>query len=103
MKPLTKIFLAISIGATLIGFSGIGTSVFWTLAKPVGAIFFVVFFIFYLLEDESEKFAEEERRKHQHYFPEPSPAKLDLGQAPLLPEIQAPARPPVVEKIRSAA
>lgn len=71
MKPLTKTFLALSIVLLLIGFIGGGTHPLWDLPKPLGAVFFVLFYIFFLLEKESDLFlADEAAKSHLNSAPD---------------------------------
>lgn len=48
-----NIFLTISLLAFAIGFSSVGESIYWDMCLPVGAIFFMLFMIFNLLEKEA--------------------------------------------------
>jgi hypothetical protein len=49
---IKNIALTISSIGFAIGFSDAGESTFWYMGRPIGAIFFIVFFIFMLLEKE---------------------------------------------------
>jgi hypothetical protein len=56
---LKNICLAISIIGFAIGFSDARENIFFYLGRPVGAVFFILFFIFMLLENEAAKFDQE--------------------------------------------
>lgn len=53
---LKNIFLTTALIAFAVGFSDVGESVFWYLSRPVGAILFMLFMIFTLLEKEAALF-----------------------------------------------
>lgn len=50
---LKTLFLVISLVAFAIGFVDAGESIFWYMGLPVGAIFFMLFMVFMVLEKES--------------------------------------------------
>lgn len=52
--------LTISLLAFAIGFSDLQENIFFWLARPVGAIAFIVFFILFLLEEDYALFDESE-------------------------------------------
>jgi hypothetical protein len=56
---LPKIFLAISLPTFLFSLTAVGSSVAYGVLKPLGAVFFILFFISQLLEKEAAKFDEE--------------------------------------------
>ncbi len=56
-----NIFLTLSLAAFAIGFSDAGDSIFWDTARPIGAILFMLFMIFNLLENESALLDEQNR------------------------------------------
>lgn len=52
MSKLTKTFLALCLLASIVGFTPATSSLAWGLFKPLGAVFFILFFIFRLLEND---------------------------------------------------
>ena len=60
MKKTTKVLLLISLTAWAVGFT---THVLWGIGMPIGAIFFGLFLIFKVLENEVAKFDEEQRQR----------------------------------------
>ena len=65
MKKLPKLLLAISLTGFAVGFfvtlSGFQFAPGWTVALPTGAIFFGLFLIVFMLQNEMAKFDEEQR------------------------------------------
>jgi hypothetical protein len=47
---LKHVLLGISLVAFAIGFAGIGRSEIWDLAKPLGAVFFILYYIVMMLD-----------------------------------------------------
>lgn len=60
---IKNIALALSILGFAIGFSNLQENIYFWLGRPVGAIFFIVYFIFALLEKEYGLLDEQERAK----------------------------------------
>jgi hypothetical protein len=56
---LKHIFLAISLPAFLVSLTTVGSSLAYGVLKPLGAVFFILFFISHLTEKEAAKFDEE--------------------------------------------
>jgi hypothetical protein len=63
---LKKILLSVSLIALTIGFCGIGQASQWGVSLPLGAVFFILFFIVTLLEKETALYDAEEQRKSAH-------------------------------------
>jgi hypothetical protein len=67
MKKLPKFFLTVCLTAfavaAVVGFINIKAHPPWAVALPAGAIFYGLFLSSYMLEDEVEKFDEEEAKK----------------------------------------
>ncbi|EEF62866.1 hypothetical protein [Pedosphaera parvula] len=59
---LKKILLTCSLIALGIGFSDVGEASQWGLGRPLGAVFFILYFIVMLLEKESALYDAEQRR-----------------------------------------
>ena len=53
MTKLTKLFLLISVVAFGVSLTGPGSEILWGMAKPTGAVFFVLFMIFRFLGQET--------------------------------------------------
>lgn len=53
MTKLTKLFLLISVVTFGIGLTAPGGEILWGMAKPTGAVFFVLFMIFRFLSQET--------------------------------------------------
>lgn len=62
---LKKILLACSVIAFAIGFSDIGEASQWGAGVPLGAVFFILFFIVTVLEKEAALYDAEEREKFE--------------------------------------
>ena len=69
MTTLSKTFLAVSVtgfaAGSVIDFGGFNVIPALTVALPLGAVFFGLFLISFMLEKEMAKFDEEELRKLQ--------------------------------------
>jgi hypothetical protein len=69
MTTLSKTLLAVSVtgfvAGSIIDFGGFNLNPAWTVALPVGAIFFGLFLISFMMEKEMAKFDEEESMKMQ--------------------------------------
>ena len=63
IKKVKNFALAISIFAFAIGFSDLQENMFFWMGLPVGAVAFIVFFLFMLLEKEYAILDEQERLK----------------------------------------
>lgn len=50
MKPLSKILLAVCILGLVLGLADVGNAMFSGLARAIGAVFFILFFITRVLE-----------------------------------------------------
>jgi len=61
MSKWPKIFLAMSIVTFGFGLTSVGSSIGYGILKPVGAIFFMVFYLTQLLEKEAARYDEEHR------------------------------------------
>jgi hypothetical protein len=80
MTIFTKTLLAASLIGFILGgvidFSNLTTNPTWTVAMPLGAVFFGLFLISYMLQKEMAEFDREEALKLQlvaHETPEPAP------------------------------
>lgn len=62
MKP-SQIFLITSILTFGVGLMDPGESVFWFMMRPIGAVLFLLYFIFQLLDKEAALLDEQERKK----------------------------------------
>ena len=58
MTKTTKILLAVSLSSLALGF----TPILWGVGKPIGAIFFGLFLISKILENETALYDEEQHR-----------------------------------------
>ncbi|MEY2430060.1 MAG: hypothetical protein QOJ40_2945 [Verrucomicrobiota bacterium] len=69
MKKLPKFFLTVCLTALATGavvcFSNINAHPSWAVAFPIGAIFYGLFLSAYMLQDEVERFDEEEAKKRR--------------------------------------
>jgi hypothetical protein len=69
MTALSKILLTLSLtgftAGSVIDFGGFNLNPSWTVALPLGAVFFGLFVISFMLEKEMAKFDEEEAKKLQ--------------------------------------
>jgi hypothetical protein len=85
MTTLSKTFLAISatgfVTGSIVDFGGFSVNPSWTVALPLGAVFFGLFLILFMLEKEMAKFDEEESMKLQ--LIQSSPALPVLKQKPI--------------------
>ncbi|MDB6029393.1 MAG: hypothetical protein JWM68_5616 [Verrucomicrobiales bacterium] len=63
VKHVKKIALTISILGFTVGFSDLQENIYFWLGRPVGAIAFIVFFIFMVLENEFALLDEQESNK----------------------------------------
>ena len=72
MKP-HKIFLIISIVTFGVGLLDLGESMFWHALRPVGAVAFLLFFIFQLLDKEVALMDKQEREKMDTFFGQTHP------------------------------
>ena len=63
MSKWPKIFLGISLTSLVFGFTSAGSAVAYGILKPVGAIFFMLFYLTQLLDKEVAKYDEEMRLK----------------------------------------
>ncbi len=84
---IKTILLTVSLVAFAIGFSDGGESTFWYMGRPLGAVFFILFFILTLLEREydlldEQNRAEEAKRSALARKPAASPAKPGPAWAP---------------------
>lgn len=61
MSKWPKIFLAISIVTFGFGLTSVGSAFAYGILKPVGAVFFMVFYLTQLLEQEAARYDEEHR------------------------------------------
>lgn len=59
MTKLTKLFLLISVITFGVGLTGPGSEILWGMAKPTGAVFFVLFMIFRFLGRETALYDEQ--------------------------------------------
>jgi hypothetical protein len=79
MTTLTKTFLAASVAGFTIGsivdFSNLTTDPKWTVAMPLGAVFFGLFLIFLMLQKEMAAFDREEAKKLEVVLHETSALK----------------------------
>ena len=63
MSKWPKIFLVMSVVTFGFGLTSVGSSIGYGILKPVGAIFFMVFYLTQLLEKEMARYDEEHRSK----------------------------------------
>jgi hypothetical protein len=64
---LKHLLLGVSLTAFAIGFADIGAASQWGLARPLGAVFFILFLIVMLLEKETALYDEEQTRNRAQY------------------------------------
>ena len=77
MKP-SQIFLITSIVTFGVGLLDPGESVFWFMMRPIGAVLFMLYFIFQLLDKEVALLDEQERKKMEllsRHIQQPAPIK----------------------------
>ncbi|HXG48590.1 MAG TPA: hypothetical protein VNO52_13265 [Methylomirabilota bacterium] len=78
MTKSAKTFLALSLVCLAAGFTGPGSAILWGFLKPLGAIFFILFFITNLLAEPIAQFNEEAAaRKSGTSAPTPPSARRD--------------------------
>jgi len=63
MAKTPKQFLILSLVFLVIGFADTHAAILWGVAKPLGAIFFILFLLTHLMSDEMAKYEEECRLK----------------------------------------
>ena len=64
---LKHLLLAVSLSAFAIGFADIGAASQWGLARPLGAVFFILYMIVMLLEKETALYDKEQLRNRAQY------------------------------------
>jgi hypothetical protein len=64
---LKHLLLGVSLTAFAIGFADVGTASQWGLARPLGAVFFILCLIVMLLEKEMALYDEEQLRNRAQY------------------------------------
>lgn len=65
MTKTSKIFLTISITATALSFTEVGSSIGWGILRPMGAVTFILFFFTNLLAKEVTLYDQEESAKRE--------------------------------------
>jgi hypothetical protein len=64
---LKHLLLGVSLTAFAIGFADIGVASQWGLARPLGAVFFILYLIVMLFEKEVALYDEEQLRNRAQY------------------------------------
>lgn len=84
---LKHLLLGVSLTAFVIGFADVGVASQWGLARPLGAVFFILYLIVMLLEKEMALYDAEQLRNRVQYdenatAKSPETAALDKSSKP---------------------
>ena len=65
MAKIPKKCFVLSLALLVIGFADTQAALFWGIAKPLGAVFLILFLITYLMNDDVAKYDSEQVSHHK--------------------------------------